>query len=344
MADTEGVDAKERLLEENHEHDTEEAERLRRNFVRMSVCYALNAACSTTVIAYAGADFHDIGNYSNGVLFGSYCITALFFGNVIITWLGLRRSLICGLSQYCVYLMMYLLAFFIGKTHFLSKVLIILGAATGGVASGYQWLAQGAYFQQTAKRYAKCLGKTEEEANGEFSSLFATCYLGFEITFKFAGAGIQSQSSMAMYLCFVCVGFASALGMATIDDLAAESMEPISCDTVMKKSSSAIRLLVADPKMVLMLPYEMAFGFASAFLNSYISPKVVKPIIGKAGELQRFACFQRFARVPELCFERERPLSSNTQLYLPLSAGGGPGAGRAGDTGGGWAAERGRYS
>jgi hypothetical protein len=272
----------ESLLEKDPEEAAKEAARIQATFQKMCICFAMTMGTVTTVIAFAGADFASIGNYSTGILFGAYCISALFFGNIIVSTLGLKMSLVCGLGQYCVYLSMYLAAFFIGKTHPLAKGLILCGAGVGGIASGYLWTAQGAYFTACAKRYALLTGKSQEEANGEFSSKFATIFLFCEISFKFVGAGISEKSSMAMYLVFTIVGFLSAFGMSTIENVTTEKKEAFSWGAVLQKSGLALSLITSDPKMAMLLPTQIGFGFASAFLNSYVSPKVVKPIIGKA--------------------------------------------------------------
>ena len=106
-----------------------------------------------------------MGNYSNGALFGAYCLSALFFGNMIVAVLGVKWSLVVGLFQYCLYLLMYLLATFI-HDHQIGNMLVITGAAVGGIASGYLWTAQGAYFMQCSVQYAAYSGKSQEYATG----------------------------------------------------------------------------------------------------------------------------------------------------------------------------------
>jgi hypothetical protein len=276
-------ESEEALLEKNPEEAKREAARIYSTFIRMAVCFALTMAAVTTVIAFAGADFGAIGNESTGVLFGAYCISALFFGNIIVGLLGLKMSLICGVMQYVIYLSMYLLAYFLEDHKSLANSLVLMGAGIGGVASGYLWTAQGAYFQQCAKKYAKLTGATAEDVTGEFAAKFATIFLFCEVSFKFIGGAIAgSCPPYAMYLVFTLVGVLSAMGMTTIQSVSAEKTEPLSLESVMKKSGLALGLIASDPKMLFLLPTEIAFGFASAFLNSYISPKVIKPIVGKA--------------------------------------------------------------
>jgi hypothetical protein len=111
---------------------------------------------------------------------------------------------------------MYLSAFFIGKGNPVANGFVLTGAAIGGIGSGYLWTAQGAYFQQCARRYALFSGREEGQVTGEFSSLFAATFLFFETGLKLTGGAIQNKSTMGMYLVFTIVGVLSALGMSTI--------------------------------------------------------------------------------------------------------------------------------
>lgn len=278
------------LLNQPLELDEAAATQTLRSFVIMSVCFAMNLGCVTTVIAYASSNFQEIGNYSNGTLFGAYCLCALFFGNVIVTALGFKKALICGMAQYCIYLTMYMVAALVGSTPF-TKGLVLLGAVVGGTASGYLWTAQGAYFSKSAERYAAFKGISKEAATGKFSSYFAMIFLFFEVVLKIVAAGIQSgfgaTGIKVLYVLLLGIGFLSLLGMTRIDNISKEPQK-VSMDMVVEKSSAAFRLLIRKPEMILMVPTQLTFGFASTFINSYISPKVTKPLIG-GGAIGYFA-------------------------------------------------------
>jgi hypothetical protein len=226
-----------------------EADRVYRNFATMTVCYSMTLGCVTTVVSYAAAEFSAVGNYSNATLYGTYCISGLFIGNIVVSVLGLKLSLVCGVAQYCVYLLMYLSAFFIGKDSPIANGFVLTGAAIGGLGSGYLWTAQGAYFQQCAKRYAHFSGKTNEAATGELSSLFSATFLFFETSLKLIGGAIQSQSAMAMYLVFSCIGFTAVIGMSTIENVSPQTKEGLTCGSALKNGGRALELLATDPKV-----------------------------------------------------------------------------------------------
>merc|ERR1712072_867860 len=171
-----------------------------------------------------------------------------------------------------------------GKTS--SNAVVLVGAAIGGLGSGYLWPAQGAFFAAAAKSYERCTGKTPEEVTGTFASYFATCFLFCEISFKFIGAGIKlaiPHKPMVMYLVFTLVGAVSVIGMPTIQSIKKEEETPqITLKLVTDRSSLALKLLFSDPKMLLLLPFEFTFGFSASLLNGFVSPKVTKNVLGSA--------------------------------------------------------------
>jgi hypothetical protein len=213
------------------------------SFLVMSLCFAMNHGAITTVVSFAGADFKEIGTFSNGILYGGYCVSALLFANLIVSSFGLKKSLVAGVAQYCIYLSMYLLAMVIGPDQLVSECLVLVGAAVGGVAAGYLWVAQGGYFSLCAKRYARFTGKSLEETNTYFSSRFAICYLLCEVFFHFAAAVIKmfgagdGKNKIAhphqnkrvhlydeiMYAVLFIIGVTSAVGMLTIENVEMQS-------------------------------------------------------------------------------------------------------------------------
>jgi hypothetical protein len=58
----------ESLLEKDPEEAAQEAARIQATFQKMCICFAMTMGTVTTVIAFAGADFASIGNYSTGIL------------------------------------------------------------------------------------------------------------------------------------------------------------------------------------------------------------------------------------------------------------------------------------
>lgn len=297
------------LLNNRNRVDLVAAEKLKRSFLIMCVSMAANMGVVTTVIAYAGKDFPAVGLKGTGVLYGAYCFSALFLAPLILAVFGNKKCLVGGLTQYCVYLMAYLVAELIGTgktcsptdttcvpvdTPSASIAVVLVGSFIGGLGSGYLWPAQGAYFAASSKKYAELAGITEEAATGQFSTYFATCFLVFEISFKFIGGGIKQAAgevgTKAMYAVFFGVGVCAVFGMTQITSIEPPSTgekKTITMALATQKAGAAMRLLCSNPKMALMLPFEFAFGLSAAFLNGYVSSQVTKNVFkwDKSGSL-----------------------------------------------------------
>lgn len=284
-----------------------EAAAVKRSFLIMCISFSLNLGAVTTVISFAGPDFPGVGNTGTGVLYSAYCLSALFLAPMVTGLFGMKRILVIGLVQYCVYLLAYVLADFVfgvGKTcpdvvtnstigsdcvpittPTASLVSVILGAFIGGLGSGYLWPAQGAYFAASATKYAELTGESKEQVNGRFASIFAGCFLSSEIAFKFIGGGIKLASpkvgTKVMYIVLLGIGVVSVFGMTLIKDIKGPAKdEGVRLgDVVKEKISSACKLLASDPRMLLMLPFEVSFGVAGSFLNAYISTNVTASVL-----------------------------------------------------------------
>ena len=71
----------------------------------------------------------------------------------------------------------------------LQYLIAIGGGLIGGVAAGFLWTAQGAYFATSAKLYAEAHedgSVTAQQATASLASLFGAIFLGFELLLKIA--------------------------------------------------------------------------------------------------------------------------------------------------------------
>jgi hypothetical protein len=256
---------------------------IKRNFMMMTVWFAINHACVMTVLGYAAADFKKYGNTSTAALYGAYCITSLFFSGIVIASIGTKWGLVCGLTHYTAYLLTAYLATITGNGY-----LFIAGAAFGGMGSGYLWVCQGSYFTESAQAFANVSACSLERATGMLASKFATVYLVSEVGVKFLGSAIKQAvpgkaGSELMYLVFMVAGIISCVGMARIDDLRPSGQRvrtKLSYDLLFAQSSGAFRLLWRNPKMGLLIPTQLAFAVVAAFLGAWITPQVLGKAIG----------------------------------------------------------------
>lgn len=236
---------------------------LRRNFIRMSLCFSLNHACVTAALALSTANLGPVlGNASNAVLYVFYTSTALLYAGPHVRWRGSKAALVDSTFGFCVYVGSFYVAEVWAPAAWGAAV---VGAAVGGVAAGILFTAQGVYFTLTARAYAQLsraesdsaaqgdgadscgagddavddLGRRRlgvpdramEEATALFASTFATIYLLSEITFKLI-AWIMPMYWPAGWAVVSLTYFATAVmaaaGMVTIWHLDAESEDPAS--------------------------------------------------------------------------------------------------------------------
>ena len=165
---------------------------IRMNFLRMSALFAINHGAVTAVLNLCVVVLGPLGSYMNGALYVAYATTALCGSSAIVSLLGYRLALIVGTAVYCVYVGAFPLALVVtdpGPQY----AIAITGGIIGGVAAGFLWTAQGAYFTTSAKMYAEAHDDgsvTPQQATASFAALFGAVFLGFELLLKLAPLAI----------------------------------------------------------------------------------------------------------------------------------------------------------
>eukprot|EP00658_Telonema_sp_P-2_P009584 TRINITY_DN13575_c0_g1_i5.p1 TRINITY_DN13575_c0_g1~~TRINITY_DN13575_c0_g1_i5.p1 ORF type:complete len:401 (-),score=102.85 TRINITY_DN13575_c0_g1_i5:460-1662(-) len=169
----------------------------------------------------------------------------------------------------------------------------------GGIAAGFLWTAQGAYFSRNAALYAEAAGISKEQATLTFAGWFALPYLGFEVVFKLLQSyiGLDSgplsagwaQGKNFIYvintICAVLAVFGCLRIMPLKEDDKEEdpgqmaAREPLL--TIMTRQAlAASKLFITDPKMPLMMSMNIAFGVTAAYINSYTTSVVATHFLG----------------------------------------------------------------
>jgi len=253
------------------------------NFVFMSACFSANHGAVTSVIALASSFNATLGSYSVGVLYSLYVVTAMLFAQTFVDWMTQKGALVSALGLYSIYVGSYLVAALAPETAWYA---VLFGASVGGFGAGVLWTAQGAYFKANSRLYAAARGVTDEQAAGLFSSVFATFYLGFEVTLKIVGSlastygGSGDTGKYLIYAIYTVISVGAAMLMTMVRDMKFQQT-PSAQDTkpgMFDKVSSALRLLILNPKCYLMVPTNVAFGFAAAFITAYIQGSVIAPV------------------------------------------------------------------
>merc|ERR1712232_261217 len=179
---------------------------------------------------------------------------------------------------------------------------VVVGALLGGAAAGFLWTAQGGYFTTICLTYAKVTGEDEKSVTNTLASRFAAIYLLGELLMKGLATILKSSSAgkNSLFVVYSIVAVVAATGMTFVKDfeavLKAESpdagMSPteekkrkeLTLDMFLNKAQSAGRLLLSDPRMIMLYPAQIIFGFMGSFLNSYANKYVVKDVLGDGND------------------------------------------------------------
>lgn len=251
---------------------------LLRNFVFMSMCFSANHGSVTSVIALASSFNATLGSYSVGVLYGCYVLTAMLAGPYIVSKFSAKRALIFSLFLYAIYVASYLIAVIFPSAAWPA---VLFGATIGGIGAGLLWTAQGSYFKINAARYAVATGISEEEATGLFSSTFAAWYLGLEVVLKVAGSLVarygSDSSTYTIYALYSIIAVAATGMMTTVKDMVPleDAVSGPAPEPGCEKITAALALLFTNAKCALMVPTNVAFGFAAAFITAYVGGRYV---------------------------------------------------------------------
>jgi hypothetical protein len=196
------VEEKKAFIQSNERGiDEKGAKKVQVNFILFAMCFSLSLGTVTASIPLATSQFGDsLGSYSLGTLYSLYTVAAMFLSVPLLSALGTKAALVVGQVLYAVYVGSYLLGREIHDSE-TRWIVVLFGAAIGGVAAGIVWPAQQGYFTKCAATHAGHLtpaGSTRDEvlamkkkSTAKFSSVFATVYLGIEVLMKMLSSFIQ---------------------------------------------------------------------------------------------------------------------------------------------------------
>jgi len=267
----------------------------------MAVCFSINHGTVTALLALAAANLGaELGNLQNALLYGFYTLTALCFAKIIVAQTGYKYGIVAGLATYVVYVASFIIA---DKEPSAKWPAAIFGGCMGGIAAGFLWTAQGAYFSRNAALYAEAAGISKEQATMSFAGWFALPYLGFEVLFKllqsYIGVSTGPVSAhwsdgkdfiyvintifavVAMLLCLLIMPMDDPPKEDESKDVDAASSTPSTLQTLIAQAASAMRLFVSDPKMPMMMGMNLSFGVTAAYINSYTTGIVANYFLGR---------------------------------------------------------------
>jgi MFS family permease len=257
--------------------DESEVSDLYRNFLTMCAAFALNHGSVTSCLAYATAELgNSLGGVGSGVLYVCYALTAFLLAKPVVSMVGPKTGLLIGVAGYCVYIGGFLFAVLVPA---LSWPVFILACAIGGVAGGLLWPSQGRYFARNAKLYSELSRIPVDQVNSTFAGIFAANYLGFEMVTKVLATVIFVVApDMADYLVFTVytiIAVASVFSILSLRDLSEYGTWDFSITAVSTQVFSVATLVTDDLRLMLMIPFQVAFGFCSSFVPYYVLGTVI---------------------------------------------------------------------
>jgi MFS family permease len=217
-------------------------------------------------------------------------------GYVIVSHISVSRHVLDSCSEllaiighrYCVYVGCFWVATRQDAASDAERLVAYTGAAIGGVGAGFLWTAQGAYFAMAAEEHAQHLQQAVSTSTASLAGRFAFLYLAEEVVLRVLSTvlvGILSwESIFGLYTAItvvstLCMPFVYNYPPSSSDD----GDDTAATSTIFYKVTAAGQLLWKDPKMKYMIGLNAVFGFAAAFLNSYVNGQVV-PIALENGD------------------------------------------------------------
>lgn len=256
-----------------------------RNFITMSALFSAVPAAALACLSLATARLGSVGAWQSGILYLAYTLSAVLGATYVVKRLGSRNAMILGMAFFCMYVGAFLIATLWPST---LKVAALTGAAIGGIGSGLLWTAQGVYFSQASEEYTLKSGQDWAASTSMLAGIFAFILLAEETaldllsTFLIRVFRVPWDVIFAAYagIAVLATSFMVYVKEYPIESSTGGASSSSSLASIVYKVTAAFRLLVSDSKMKYMIGLNAVFGFAGAFLNSFVSGEVVPVALG----------------------------------------------------------------
>ena len=249
------------------------------NFVAMSALFSANHGCVVSCLALASSRLGTTGAWQSGILMIAYAASSLLGATYAVKTLGARNALILGMASYCLYVGAFYVATLVGEEH--RAGIAYGGAALGGIGAGVLWTAQGTYFGLASQAYASQLQIPVAASNAKLAGYHAFLYLSEELFMRMLSSVLlefEIATWGTIFGIYTLVAVGSTLAMPCIYDYPATDSNNNNNnerESAFRKATVAAKLFRDDPKMKHMIGFNALFGFASAFLNSYVNGQVL---------------------------------------------------------------------
>lgn len=251
------------------------------NFHTLCLSFGLNHAVVVSCLAFSSTLLgNNIGSSSLGVMYVFFALAAFFFSNVFVLGVGSRESMLFGLTGYTIQASLFFLCLLsISFSTSLTWMLAIPSYIIGGISAGIAWTAQGRIYRLHAKLYADRTGHNLAHVNNQFAAIFTAYFLGFEALLKFMATVVYFMiSHRAEYVIFltyaVLAWIACLIGYRLLDLDDPPSMN-FSWTSIGENATLTGKLLYLDAKLMLLVPFQIAFGLTSSMMTFYIIGTVI---------------------------------------------------------------------
>eukprot|EP01038_Epipyxis_sp_PR26KG_P014205 gene14205-19059_t len=208
------------------------------NFLSMTLSFSLNHGCVVSCLAYSSSLLgNQLGSVANGILYVSFAISAFLIANPLVISIGPKNGLLCGSVGYTIFVF-----------GFLASLLLIYTFSKWLVVFGFDM--------------AWCIACPSSLIGGLAGGLFWTAQ-GRSFS---RHAKLYSQST--------------GISVEKINSNFADDLDDIgtwefSYKTISNHVGSAGRLIYSDPKLLLITPFQLSFGFTSSMITYYILGTIV---------------------------------------------------------------------
>lgn len=336
-----------------HHHD---ADATYRNFGLFAVLFSANHSAGLACLALASSRLGtDLAARQTGILYVTYTGSALSGVTCyVMDHRGSKAATVLGMWLFGG----YVASFFVAASSAAavedvdadvtavgpaslppSKLLLVyVGAALGGLGAGLGWTAEGVYFTQAAEVYAMQAGILRSEATGRFAGIFAFAILVGETTMDVLSTILVRWWKVPWSVVFAAYATSAVLSTVAMHvwvweypSLAAAAASDEVPSSMCYKVTAALRLLLSDSKMKYMIGFNVAFGLAGAFLNSFVSGEVVPRALNDVSGsyigllvaihgVVAAVCSLLFGRLSETCFKKEFILVLGALSFASVAA------------------------
>ena len=246
----------------------------RRTWIMFCVTFGVLHGCAVTSMVYASSlQGKDLSSASLGAFFAAYTTAALFVATDVVRRVGVLYALLTGFCGYVLLAASYLSYEILGGGA-VADAVVMLASVGAGVGGATLWVGQTQHYAQASAAHADVQQIPAKEASADFATLFAVIYVAMEACVKVATAVALGLGATLEGATAGLVGVGACATAFFVHDplelgLARGARGKPSSDV--GKSLRAVALAhVADPRLWLLAPLPLGFGFSSALFTDWV--------------------------------------------------------------------------